>query len=91
MPRSARLDVLGVVHHVMARGIEGRPIFRDDRDREESLRRLAEVVVSGKAQLLAWALIPNHYNLVLRPRQMNLKDLMRRLRKGLGTVTRHKR
>ena len=33
MPRQARLDTPGVVHHVMARGIEGREIFRDDRDR----------------------------------------------------------
>lgn len=82
MPRSARLDVLGVVHHVMARGIERSPIFRDDRDREEFLRRLGEVVVAGKAQLLAWALIPNHYHLVLRPLEWHLKDLMRRLMTG---------
>ncbi|MBI5016568.1 MAG: hypothetical protein HZB55_13895 [Deltaproteobacteria bacterium] len=46
------------------------------------MRRLAEVVVSGKAQLLAWALILNHYRLVLRPRQMKLKDLMRRRMTG---------
>jgi hypothetical protein len=39
MPRSVRLDVLGVVHHVMARGIEGRPVFRHDGDREEFVRR----------------------------------------------------
>ncbi len=37
--RNACLDVLGVVHHVMARGIEGRLIFLDDRDREEFVRR----------------------------------------------------
>ncbi|MBI5443028.1 MAG: transposase [Deltaproteobacteria bacterium] len=82
MPRSPRLDVLGVVHHVMARGIEKRVIFRGARDREEFLRRLGEVVVAGKAQLLSWALLPNHYHLVLRPQQMHLKDLMRRLMTG---------
>jgi putative transposase len=82
MPRSARLDVLGVVHHVMARGIERRDIFRGDRDRDEFLRRLGEVIAGGKAQLLAWALMPNHYHLVLRPQQMHLKDLMRRLMTG---------
>jgi hypothetical protein len=31
MVRQARLDALGVLHHVMARGIERRPIFIDDR------------------------------------------------------------
>lgn len=33
MPRSARLDVSGVLHHVMGRGIEKRPIFLSDEDR----------------------------------------------------------
>jgi putative transposase len=31
MPRQARLDVPGLRHHVMARGIEGRDIFRLNR------------------------------------------------------------
>jgi putative transposase len=82
MPRTARLDVLGVVQHVMARGMEGRAIFRDDRDREGFVRRLGEVVVSGKAQLLAWSLMNNHFHLVLCPRGLHLKDLMRRLMTG---------
>ena len=30
MPRLARIDVPGALHHVMARGIERRAIFRDD-------------------------------------------------------------
>lgn len=33
MPRQARLDAPGTLHHVMIRGIEGREIFRDDVDR----------------------------------------------------------
>ena len=35
MVRQARLDAPGVLHHVMARGIERWPIFIDDRDRDE--------------------------------------------------------
>lgn len=41
MPRSARLDAPGVLHHVMARGIERRHIFRDDLDREDFVTRLS--------------------------------------------------
>ena len=40
MPRSAWSDVPNVLQHVMARGIEGREISRDKKDREEFLRRL---------------------------------------------------
>ncbi len=82
MPRTARLDVLGVVQHVMARGLDGQEIFRDEKDRAAFLERLGTVVEEGGAQLLAWALMGNHYHLVLRPRRAYLKDLMRRLMTG---------
>jgi hypothetical protein len=53
MPRSCRLDIIGVVQHGTLRGIEGRLVFRDERDREEFVRRIGGVVGAGKAQLLA--------------------------------------
>jgi len=34
MPRQARLDAPGLLQHVMARGIERRKIFSDDKDRK---------------------------------------------------------
>ena len=40
MPRQARLDAPGALHHVMGRGIEGVSIFRSDEDQEDFLRRL---------------------------------------------------
>ena len=40
MPRLARLDAPGVLHHIMIRGIERRKIFRDNKDREDFLDRL---------------------------------------------------
>ena len=33
MPRLARLDAPGVLHHVIIRGIERRNIFEDNKDR----------------------------------------------------------
>ncbi len=82
MPRRARLDVPYVLQHVMARGIEGREIFQDSPDRKEFLRRLSEVVAGERAQLFAWCLMPNHYHLLLRPRQLLLSTIMRRLMTG---------
>lgn len=43
MARGARLDAPGVLHHVMVRGIERRPIFQDDRDRTDFVTRLADL------------------------------------------------
>ncbi len=39
MPRGARLDTPGTLHHVMVRGIEQGSIVPDDSDRVEFLRR----------------------------------------------------
>jgi len=82
MPRGARLDVPNVLHHVMARGIEGQDIFRDTRDCNEFLLRLSEVVAEGKVQLFAWCLLPNHFHLLVRPCVMLLSTMMRRLMTG---------
>jgi putative transposase len=37
MPRQARLDARGTLHHVMGRGIEGSEIFVDKNDRVDFL------------------------------------------------------
>lgn len=56
MPRQARLDAPGLVPHVMACGIEDQKIFRDEKDREGFLIRLAEIMASfSGARLFAWA------------------------------------
>ncbi len=40
MPRIARLDVLGVLLHVMIRGIERRNVFYAANDRDDFIERL---------------------------------------------------
>jgi len=42
MPRGARLDAPGTLHHVIIRGIERRKIVRADKDREQFVSRLGE-------------------------------------------------
>jgi len=61
MPRLARLDARGVLHHVIIRGIERKEIFRDNKDRDDLLTRLGDLVPSSKASCYAWALLSNHF------------------------------
>ncbi len=94
MPRQPRLDIPGLVHHVMARGIEGREIFHDDKDRQGFLKRMAEAVSKpGGPRLYAWALMSNHFHLLLRPGEGLLSPMMRRLMTGHAVTynLRHKR
>ena len=57
MPRLARLDAPGILHHVMGRGIERNKIFINDTDRNDFIDRLAAIVEEGAMDVYAWVLI----------------------------------
>ena len=82
MPRRARLDAPGVIHHVMIRGIERRSIFRDNKDRDDMIDRLADLIPATKTACYAWAFLPNHAHFLLRSGEVGLPTLMRRLLTG---------
>jgi putative transposase len=82
MPRQARLDAPGTLHHVMIRGIEGANIFRDDKDREHFLSRLGEIGKATGTRILAWALMDNHVHLLLFSGSSGLPSFMRKLLTG---------
>ena len=93
MPRLARLDTPGLLQHVMARGIERRKTFRDDKDRKSFLERFAIILEETQTQCYAWSLIPNHFHLLLRTGPTPLSKVMRRLMTGYAVTfnKRHKR
>jgi REP element-mobilizing transposase RayT len=66
MPRKARIDAVGALHHIIIRGIECRKIFYDDSDRDAFVTRLGQVLKNTRTDCFAWALIPNHAHLLLR-------------------------
>jgi putative transposase len=82
MPRQARLDAPGTLHHVMARGIEGTNIFRTDKDRDDFLDRLAAQCEAEALRVYAWALIPNHFHLLVRTGNRPLFTSMRKILTG---------
>jgi REP element-mobilizing transposase RayT len=82
MPRQARLDAPGTLHHVIGRGIEGAKIFRTPGDRQDFLTRLGVLSEAGAWQVYAWALLDNHFHLLLRTGTQSLAESMRRLLTG---------
>ena len=90
MPRQARLDAPGTLHHVMVRGIERTQIFRADADRADFVTRLAALAAQGAWTVYAWALLPNHAHLLVRTGQRPLPRSMRALLTGYaGAFNRH--
>ena len=82
MPRQTRLDIPGLLQHVIVRGIERRNIFRTNTDRRDFIERLSRLLVETDTDCYAWALIPNHFHLLLKPKGCELKHFMRRLLTG---------
>src|SRR5574337_67616 len=82
MSRAARLDAPGALHHIMARGIERRDIFRSDTDRDDLLARLGTGVRDAGARIFAWALLPNHLHAFLRSGAISVSRLMQRVLGG---------
>jgi putative transposase len=82
MPRKPRLDVQGTLHHIIVRGIERIPIFKDDQDRQRFIDRLEKLVDETGTKIYAWALIPNHFHLLVRSGSTGLSTFMRRLLTG---------
>jgi putative transposase len=82
MPRKSRIDAPGSLHHVIVRGIERSSIFRDSKDYESFLTRLAVLLGETSTPCYAWVLMKNHVHLLLRSGLTPLSSLMRRLLTG---------
>jgi putative transposase len=93
MPRQSRLDTPGALHHIIARGIERRKIFDDDEDRYDFIERLGPILHETNTACYAWALLPNHFHLLLRTGTVPIATVMRRLLTGhaIGYNRRHRR
>lgn len=96
MPRKARIDGPGALHHLIIRGIERREIFRSDYDRLNFLERLSVLIPETQTDCFAWVLIPNHVHLLLRTGAAPMSIFMNRLNplragivKGLDDLDRH--
>jgi REP element-mobilizing transposase RayT len=82
MPRRARLDSPGTLHHVIVRGIEKRKIVDDVADRENFVKRMGELAAETRTSIYAWALMKNHAHILLRSAEIGLSGYMRRLLTG---------
>lgn len=82
MPRLARLDIAGLLQHVIVRGIERRDIFNDDHDRQLFVARLVSLLSETGVRCYAWALLSNHFHLLLMSATTPLSIFMRRLLTG---------
>jgi putative transposase len=84
MARPLRIEFPGALYHVTSRGNERKAIFRDDGDRTRFLERLAAVVARQRLRIHAYALMRNHYHLLVETPEGNLARALAQLN---GTYT----
>lgn len=60
------------VHQVISRGVDRRPIYRDDDDRRRFLAWLGRAASRCEWECIAYTLMTNHYHLLIWTREPNL-------------------
>lgn len=84
MARRIRLDGPAVAHHVMVRGIEGAPIFREVEDRQDFVDRACRIFPECGASCFGWVVMSNHAHLVVQTAAGMLSRVMQRLNTGVA-------
>lgn len=77
MPRLPRRDHDAARHHVMSRGARKSAIFHDSDDCVSFLGLLAELPARYGMRVHAFALMPNHFHLLVESSRSNLSEAMR--------------
>ena len=93
MPRQARLDSPGTLHHVIIRGIEKRRIVHDKVDRAHLVQRMEDLSKETGTSVYAWSVMTNHAHILLKSGNRGLSYFMRRFLTGyaINYNIRHKR
>ena len=77
MPRMNRVAIGDTIYHVINRANGRVPIFKTDKDYKHFESLLLEAVELTGMRLLAYAIMPNHWHLVLYPKtDTDMKDFM---------------
>jgi len=90
MPRQARLDAPGTLHHVIIRGIEKKQIVEHDEDKREFVSRMGDLSTQEKTNIYAWALMTNHAHILLRSGPSGLSRYMKRFLTGYAVYYNHR-
>ena len=72
MPRKPRVEYAGAVYHVMSRGSHQQKVFRGDEDCGVFLETVGEVCERTGWRVHAYALMGDHYHLLLETPEPNL-------------------
>jgi REP element-mobilizing transposase RayT len=87
------MPLVPCINHIIVRGIEKSKIFKDHADRQSFIERIGDILSDRQTPCYAWALMPNHFHLLLKTGLTPNATIMRRLLTGYAVYfnRRHRR
>jgi putative transposase len=79
MARARRIQLPGLIRHVMSRGNGRMSIFLDEEDYRKFVYVLSDVVEEFELDCFVYCVMSNHYHVALRPTLPNLSEAIRHL------------
>jgi REP element-mobilizing transposase RayT len=76
MARQWRIEYPGALYHILSRGNERRPIFKDTEDKIVFLELVEEMASRFNLDIYAYVLMNNHYHLLIKTNNDNLSKSM---------------
>ena len=80
MGREKRIQLENAYYHVIDRGNNGIDIFKNSEDKEYFLKILSELSTGYAINICAYALMNNHYHLLIKDCKANLSNFMHHLK-----------
>ncbi|MDX2506465.1 MAG: transposase [Gammaproteobacteria bacterium] len=79
MARPVRIEYPGAYYYLTSKGVEGKSIFKDVKDRQEFLQILQDVIARMQWDVFAYNLMPDSFQLFIKTPKPNLSKGMRQL------------
>jgi REP element-mobilizing transposase RayT len=76
MARQWRIEYPGALYHILSRGNDRRPIFKDTEDKIVFLELVEEMASRFNLDIYAYVLMNNHYHLLIKTNNDNLSKSM---------------
>ena len=72
MPRRARQESSTGMYHVMVRGLNKMPVFKEKGEKTRIINLIRENLSEYEVAILAYCIMPNHFNMLIKA---DLKEL----------------
>ena len=76
MGRKPRVEYYGAIYHIIQRGNNKKPIFKDERHKNFLLKILSETKEIYDFKIFAYVIMDNHYHFLIRTFNIPISKIM---------------